>query len=421
MRLVPVLSALLVMFAIYLVVLERDALNDFAAGDREALDRIALVQIVRGAVAGEPAENVAPAPPAEETAAPDAAPQQDAPAASEPAPERRVSVVAMRSTAQQVDRGVILRGRTEATREVEVRAETSGRVISEPLRKGGAVEAGQLLCALDPGTRQIALAEAEARLADARLQFTQAERLSEGGFASETRITSARAALQGAEAAVAAAQAELGRLEIRAPFDGLLESDTAELGSLLQPGAHCATLVQLDPIRLVGYVPELDVDKVETGALAGARLTSGREVVGRVSFVARTAEPATRTFRVEVTVPNPDLTIRDGQTAEIGIMASGTDAHLVPGSALTLDDSGAIGLRTVDADSRALFVPVSVIRDTMDGLWVTGLPDQADLIVVGQEFVRDGVLVAPTFRDPITPRGAGAPLPGESAMTETGQ
>lgn len=407
MRIVPILSAILVVFVIYLVVLERDALGDFAQGDRDALSRIALVDMVRGAGAAEN-ETDAAAP------ADDAAPQQVAETPVE-TPERSVSVVAMRSSAQQIDRGVILRGRTEASREVEVRAETSGRVVSEPLRKGGAVDAGQLLCALDPGTRRSALAEAEARLAEARLQFTAAERLSQDGFATETRAASARAALQGAEAGVAAAMAELGRLEIRAPFAGLLETDTAELGALLQPGALCATVVQLDPIRLVGFVPEVDVDKVQTGAMAGARLTSGREVIGRVTFVARTADPATRTFRVEVTVPNADLSIRDGQTAEIGIAATGTIAHLVPGSALTLDDSGAIGLRIVDADSRALFMPIGIVRDTTEGLWVTGLPDEVDLIVVGQEFVRDGVRVVPTYREP-TARSVPA-LPGENALT----
>lgn len=431
MRIVPALSALLVLLSIYLVVLERDALLRFAEGDTSALSEIALVSAVRGALAAETdisgdtsegapdaGNGTATTPGAQD----DAAPQQvvgdvDTPAAvPEPEPERSVAVVAQHSTAQPIDRAVIVRGRTEATREVEVRAETSGRVISDPLRKGGSVERGQALCELDPGTRRVALAEAQARLAEAQLQYNAADRLSQDGFATETRAASARAALQGAEAAVAAAEAELGRLTINAPFEGLLETDTAELGALLQPGSLCATIVQLDPIRLVGFVPEVDVDKVQTGAMAGARLTSGREIAGRVSFVSRTAEPATRTFRVEVTVPNPDLSIRDGQTAEIGIAATGTDAHLVPGSALTLDDTGAIGLRTVDADNRAQFMPITVVRDSAQGLWVTGLPETVDLIVVGQEFVRDGVRVVPTFREAETNRAAETPFPGEAAL-----
>ena len=202
------------------------------------------------------------------------------------------------------------------------------------------------------------------------------------------------------EAAVAAARKEIERLEIRAPFAGLLESDAAELGSLLQPGSLCATIIQLDPIKLVGFVPETEVDKARVGAQAGARLATGREVVGGVTFLSRSADPNTRTFRVEVQVANANLAIRDGQTVEIAIRADGQPAHMIPQSALTLDDAGILGVRTIDADSRAGFTPVSVLRDTVDGIYVAGLPERAVIIVVGQEFVTDGVPVEPTFREP---------------------
>lgn len=362
------------------------------------------------------------------------------PAAATATDARRVSVVAMRSNASSVDGAVILRGRTEADRQVDVRAETSGLVISAPLGKGAFVEEDELLCQLDPGTREIALAEAkarlneakaglpsaqarlaeaEARLAEAEINDNAASRLSQEGFASETRVAaataaveaaralvqssvsgveSAKAAIQSAEAAVARAEEDLKDLEIRAPFAGLLESDTAELGSLLQPGSLCATIIQLDPIRVVGFVPETMVDRVHVGAPAGARLTTGRELVGEVTFLSRSADPNTRTFRVDIEVDNTDLSISDGQTAEIAIQSDGTTAHLLPQSALTLDDDGRLGVRLVD-DGKAVFAPVSVVRDTTDGIWVAGLDPVAEVIVVGQEFVTDGVAVDVTYRE----------------------
>jgi multidrug efflux system membrane fusion protein len=390
MRFVSILSALMVVAVLYLVVLERPQLIAFAQGDRAALGRTAAADIVRGAFGAEPALPAETEPDPEPEPAAEAQPERS---------EREVAVVAQTSTAQPIDRAVVLRGRTEAARQVEVRAETSGRVVSDPLRRGAAVEAGAVLCELDPGTRPARLTEARARLSEAELNARAAERLSEGGFASELRAAQAQAALQSAAAAVAAAEEEMTRLVIRAPFGGLLETDTAELGSLLQPGALCATVIQLDPIRLIGFVPETQVDQVEIGAMAGARLATGRVVRGTVSFLARAADPATRTFRVEITVPNTDGLIRDGQTAEIGISATGTEAHLVPGSALTLDDAGRLGLRTVDDERRVRFVPVAVVRDTAQGIWVTGLPERADIIVVGQEFVTEGVRVRPSFRD----------------------
>ena len=361
MRLVPVLLAVLVTAFLFALVLHRDTLL---------------------AIAGNAPAAEAPPPEAEAEAPPAA-----------------VRVVALASTARGIEDAVILRGETQATREVELRAETSGRVVSEPLRRGAFVAEGQVICRLDVGTREAMLAEAEARLADARINFSAADRLSQDGFASSTRVATTEANLRSAEAAVAAAAKEIERLTIEAPFSGILESDSAEIGSLLQQGGLCATVIQLDPIRLVGFVPETEVDRIEPGAMAGARLATGKEVQGRVSFISRSADPTTRTFRVDIDVPNPDLVIRDGQTAEIAIAAQGTRAHLLPQSSLTLNDDGALGVRLVGADQTAVFAPVGLLRDTKEGVWVSGLEDKANVIVVGQEYVTDGVPVIPTYRE----------------------
>jgi len=192
----------------------------------------------------------------------------------------------------------------------------------------------------------------------------------------------------------------MDELSVTAPFAGVLETETAELGSLLQPGATCATVIQLDPIKMIGFVTEADVGKVTVGAPAMIRLLTGEApVTGRVTFVSRSADDATRTFRVEVTAPNGDLAISDGQTAEILVQSEGRQAHLIPQSALTLNDEGQIGVRTVDDENITRFMPVNLIRDTTEGVWVADLPDQANVIVVGQEYVVDGVQVLPTYRE----------------------
>ncbi|MBS9718563.1 efflux RND transporter periplasmic adaptor subunit [Pseudohalocynthiibacter aestuariivivens] len=364
MRFFSVLTAILVSGFLYALIMERESLLSFASGD--------------------PSVSEAPAGEAEEV------PSE---------PKRLVSVVALRTMAQTVDQAVLLRGQTEAARQVEVRAETSALVLSEPLRKGAHVEAGQVLCELDPGTRVATLAEAEARRAEAQINFTAAAKLAEDGFASETRAAAARAALQAAEAGVEAAKKEIERLRLRAPFAGLLETDTAELGALLQPGALCATLLQLNPIKLVGFVPETEVSRVSLGAMAGSRLATGDEVVGQVTFLSRSADPLTRTFRVEIEVNNVSLNIRDGQTAEIIISAEGTSAHLLPQSALTLNNDGRLGVRLVGEGDVAVFAPVTILRDTIEGVWVAGLPDTASVITAGQEYVTSGTRIAVTYSE----------------------
>ncbi len=413
MRIIPPLTALVVTAGLYAVVMERDSLLAFARGE----DTTEI-----------------------EADAAEASDDQSQLAQAEDAGVR-VAVVAVHSQARAIDNAVVLRGQTRAIREVNVMAETTSTVISEPLRKGASIKKDEVLCELDPGTRPASLLEARARLLEARakmpeaearlkeahavleearINLTAAQKLSEGGYASETRLASAKAAestaqaaiasaegglestragIESAVAAVASAEKEMDRLVLHAPFNGILESDTAEIGSLLQPGSLCATVIQLDTIKLVGYVPENAIDHVTLGSKAGARLAAGQQVTGTVSFISRSADEATRTFEVEITVPNPDLKIRDGQTAEIVIAAEGTKAHRLPQSALTLNNEGQLGVRVVRADSTAGFVPVRLLRDEAEGVWLDGLPEEADVIIVGQDFVTEGVALKPSYRE----------------------
>ena len=298
------------------------------------------------------------------------------------------------------------------------------------------------MCRLDEGTRETDLKqaralleeararapEAQARLEQSRAQLNEAEinlnassKLIEGGFASSTRLANTQAAvaaavagvesaragvraadasIQAAEAAVASAEKEIERVTIRAPFSGLLESDTAELGTLLQPGGLCATIIQLDPIKLVAFVPETKVHMVKLGALASAKLATGeKSVSGGVTFLSRSADETTRTFRVEIELKNSDRVISDGQTAEILISGQGTTAHILPQSALTLNDAGVLGVRAVNDEDLVTFHAVTLLRDTPQGVWLDGLPDSLNVIVLGQDFVIAGVKVDPTYRE----------------------
>ena len=313
----------------------------------------------------------------------------EAAAAEETAQEAPVRVVAYRSVAKPVESALVLRGRTEAHRNVSIRAETAGLVVSEPMRAGAKVATGDLLCRIEAGSREAQLAQAKAALAQAKVDNDAAQKLSERGYAAETTAMARLAALEAAAAAVKQIELDIQRLEMRAPFDGVLESDTAELGALLRAGDACATLIALDPIEIVGYAPETDVDKVSVGMPARARLVSGRHVDGTVAFVSRSADENTRTFRIEVSARNADGAIRDGMTAEIWIPLKGGSAHLVPQAALTLNDEGALGVRAA-VDGVARFLPVRILRDETEGVWLTGLPDAVNIIYVGQEYVSDG-------------------------------
>lgn len=297
--------------------------------------------------------------------------------------------------AEERPRTLALRGRTMADAIVNVRAETTGRIVERLVDKGDVVAAGEVLCRLDPGAREALLAEAIAEAEKAELEFKAAEGLKGRGFESTNRVAAQRAALDSANAKVATARLELARTRILAPIDGIVEDPLAEVGDWLTVGQTCATLVDLDPISVTGQVSERDIALVTEGETVRAELVTGDVIDGFVRHVSRKADPETRTFTVEIDFPNPNGDFAEGITALAEIPLPPVRAHRLAPGHLVLDDAGRIGVRVVDENDRARFVPVTIADQGKDGIWVTGLPDTARVIVVGQDFVVDGQRVAP--------------------------
>jgi multidrug efflux system membrane fusion protein len=315
-------------------------------------------------------------------------------------PGEIVSVQVAASKAEPQRRTIVLRGRTEADRVVEVRAETTGRVMEIPVEEGALVHKGDLIAVLDGADRAARLAEAKALLLQRKAESEASKRLAEKGFAPKLNLAELAANQALAQAQVKSMEVEISHLSIEAPIEGVLDTRNAEVGNYLQTADPVATIIDLDPIVLVGYATERDVSQLEIGGPARARLLDGREVVGALRLIAARAETETRTFRIEVEVPNADYEIRDGLSAELVVPVEDVPAHNISPAVLTLGPNGDVGVKLVDETDTVRFTPVQILREDSTGLWITGLPPSARLIVVGQEFVIDGQLVRPVDAKP---------------------
>lgn len=301
---------------------------------------------------------------------------------------------------------VPLRGRTQAKATVTAVAETAGAVDVVHVTKGQRVQAGDKLCTLDQGTRAAAVAQAEAAvdqanaaLAQAQLNFDTNAGLRERGLAAANTANAADVALAQAKAGVSQAtagldnaKAELDRTVITAKVAGLVQDPLALVGSMLNAGSPCATIVQLDPMIFTGMVPEKHIGLAKLGLNASVKTVTGQTVDGKVTYIAAQADNATRAFPVEIELPNSDFAIKDGVTAEAVVNIGTAPGHLLPQSVLTLDDEGTLGVRTVE-DGVVAFHAVTIVSDTREGVWVTGLPPVAEVITVGQESVTAGQAV----------------------------
>lgn len=292
-------------------------------------------------------------------------------------------------------REIRISGVTDADKRSVLAARTDGVIKSLPVQQGDAVEANSAVLEIEGPELVAAVAMAEAALTQRQQEVDVAEKLYKSGNTAELQLIGQRAALAAAEAQLSQAKARADQLTVRAPFVGVLDSVDVELGEWVQTGTPVATLLALDPIVVRAEVSEVDVGSVKLGDTAALRLVNGTELTGTVRHLWREASVATRTYPVEITLPNPDRKIPVGMTTEVRLYTAPVKAVTVPRSIITLSEEGELGLRVIDKDDIAHFASVTMIDDTPEGLVLAGIPDDVRIIVSGQDLVSEGEKVQP--------------------------
>lgn len=313
------------------------------------------------------------------------------------------SIRAIHYVAELMPIEVSVRGQTNANATISVRAETSGVVKQVHVQKGQVVAPGDLLCTLDQGTRLARLAQGEASLAQAEAALAQSEAdfetnasLRAKGLAAantarnfEVGLTAAKASVRSAISQLGDIKIDLERTQILSEVGGVVQDPLVNIGDMLNNYGVCATIVQLDPMLFSGKVAEARVALVKPGLRAIVTTITGQSVPGIVRYVSSSADRSTRSFAVEIELDNADGQLLDGITATAKIEVGQVRAHLIPQSALTLKTDGTLGVRLVK-DNITNFYPIQIITDQADGIWVGGLPVEANVIILGQEYINDG-------------------------------
>lgn len=335
------------------------------------------------------------------------APSEDASHSGEPAPPEAAPTIPIQKVtvapAAPADhrRQITLSCTTEADNSAVAVARTSGILTTLDVARGDQVAANQTIATLSDEGRSAAVLQAEALLDQRIAEYEANKALIEKGQAPKNQLPALEAAVAAARAAVAAAEAEADRSIIRSPTAGIVQTVPVQVGQAIQPGAEIAAVVDPDPMLAVGAVSERERGNVRVGQTATMRFIDGTTRTGTIDYVGVSADPATRTYPVQALMANTDGAIGDGVTCEMAVETEAVVAYSVPRSALVFSDEGGLGVRVVDADSKARFVPITIVDDAIGSVWVTGIEGPARVIVVGQDFVRDGdqveaVLVADT-------------------------
>ena len=289
-------------------------------------------------------------------------------------------------------RKLAVAGRTEADKRVTVFARTGGVVTELRVKRGMWVKKGEVIAILSDEAREAQVMQAQALLTQKRTELEAKRQLILSGTLPRLQLVDLEAQVKTAEAALAGAEAERDRGVVRAPWSGVVHDVAVEVGqaAFSFAGREIATLVALDPMLAVVEVADRKLAGILAGDRADVRLVTGETASGNIRFVAKTASQTTRTYRVEIELPNSDGKIPDGITAEVSIPLAAVPASRVPRSALTFSSAGELGVRIVDRDGLVRFLPVKMVEDEQSYMWVAGIADGSQVIVQGQDFVREG-------------------------------
>ncbi len=301
---------------------------------------------------------------------------------------------------------VRLTGTVEADRDVTVAAEESGVIRELYVEKGARVAAGQPIAKIDDRVLAAQAEQAAAEAALAKETWERQRRLwEEERIGTEIAYLRARYAAETADANARALAARLERTTIRAPVSGILDARFVEIGNMVAPGTPVARVVDSDPVKVVGGVPERFAGDVRRGG--AVRITfdvlQGREFEGRIAFVGTVVDAQSRTFPIEVEVPNPGGDIKPGMVANISATRRAFDSVIaVPRDAVVRTEGGYIAYVAVEQGGRTIAEarPLQLGPAQMNRIVVeSGLQAGDRLIVVGQQQVAAGDILEVVARE----------------------
>ncbi|MBN9024594.1 efflux RND transporter periplasmic adaptor subunit [Kaistia nematophila] len=312
------------------------------------------------------------------------------------APEVRPvrTVVAAR---EKVGETVVLTGQVQAQNEASMAFRIGGRMIERPVNVGDHVEAGQLLARLDPVNELNALRSAQAALAAAQGQLTQArnaygrqEHLLRNGFTTRANYDQAAQAQQTAQAQVDDAEAQLeiahdrvAFTELKADVSGTITARGAEPGEVVQAGQMIVQLARRDGRDAVFDVPAQVLRAAPADPIISVRLTDDPSVsaVGRVREVAPQANAQTRNFPVRVGLDNPPAALLLGSTVTGTMVMDSSPVIAIPATALTTSEQNPAVWIVDPATSTVSLRNVDIVRHDPATVVVSQGLDTGEIVV----------------------------------------
>ncbi|PCJ15736.1 MAG: hypothetical protein COB04_12820 [Gammaproteobacteria bacterium] len=299
-------------------------------------------------------------------------------------------VAVFNSRAQPIQKTIRVDGTTKANRQLTLKSEISGKVIELGAQKGDILSASEIILKIDPVDLPSKLESAQTHLKQRQIEYQSAHALYENSYLTKALMAQADSALKSAQSKLDDLEQRLQQTVIRAPFGGTLEELHIELGSIISKGETIGTLLDYHPLLVTGHLPESEIGHISLGSRATAQLSNGKSWHGRISYIASSSDPFTKTFNFELKIISSEYDSLSGLSATIKIPQPIILAHYISPALLQINRDGKLGLKVVNADKRVEFKPIKLVKSTEQGMWVSGLEITSQIISRGQGYVVEG-------------------------------
>lgn len=302
-------------------------------------------------------------------------------------------------------------GTVAATQEVTLYPQDSGIVTEVAFAPGGRVAKGETLVRLDDSDQQVALDRAKIALTTAQSAVDRAEQLAKSNNITDVALTDARTAVQTAEIGLKAAQNDLAKRTITAPFAGTIGLTDIARGDLITSSKAIATLDDVSKVKVAFDVPEHASGLVAVGqpVTATTEALAGQTFKGTISAVDNRVDPVARTLKVEATLPNDANVLKPGMALTVAMNFPGKPHPAVPSLAVQWDRTGAYVWKV--ADGAVHRVPVQILGRRSGAVIVSGqLAENEPVVVEGLQRLHQGSKVTEAAAN-------GGPAPGDAEST----
>ncbi len=311
-------------------------------------------------------------------------------------PIPKVKVETMTATA--VYDSVDLYGRTEPNRSTTLKAEVAGRITEVLAKRGTFVKKGDVVAKIAENDLPAQLEKSKALLVQREMEYQGALKLNKDGYQGRVQLSRAEADLAAVKAEIKRLEVALDHTVIRAAFDGVMNTRYVEVGDYVKVGDQVAMLADLTPLVVRAHATEHQVTQLKKGQAAEVKLLNGLQFEGHIRYIASVADDATNTFKIEVAIENAEHKLLAGISSEVLIALDQVPAIKISPALLALDEQGNVGVKTV-VDDQVKFTDINIVKSESDGIWLTGLGEQANIITLGQGFVRAGDKVQAVYSD----------------------